>query len=122
MTFFKRPIFIAVAIIVVVVLGGYFIFAGGKKPETEFVTVKRGAILQEVSVVGNVKPVKNVELAFEKSGKISFVLAEVGDYVSSGATLVGQNNSELYSQLEKANADLEIQKAEFNKSEIVLDN
>ncbi len=122
MRFFKRPIFIAIIVVLVIVLGGYFIFAGDKKSETEFVTVKRGAILQEVSVVGNVKPVKNVDLAFEKSGKISFVLAEVGDYVASGATLVGQNSSELYSQLEKANADLEIQKAEFSKSEIVLDN
>ena len=122
MRFFKRPIFIAVIVISVIILGSYFIFAGDKKSETEFVTVKRGAILQEVSVVGNVKSVKNVDLAFEKNGKISFVLAEVSDYVSSGAALVGQNNSELYNQLEKANADLEIQKAEFSKSEIVLDN
>jgi len=122
MRFFKRPIFIAIIAILIIILGGYFYFSGGKKTETEFVTVKKGAILQEVSVVGNVKPVKNVDLAFEKAGKISLVLVEVGDYVASGATLVGQNNTELYSQLEKANADLETQKAEFNKSEIVLDN
>ncbi|MDO8443555.1 MAG: HlyD family efflux transporter periplasmic adaptor subunit [Candidatus Azambacteria bacterium] len=122
MSFLKRPVWISVIVISVIILGGYFIFSGGKKSEPEFITVKRGAILQEVSVVGNVKPVKSVDLAFEKSGKISFVLAEVGDYVSSGATLVGQDSSELYSQLEKANADLETQKAEFNKSEIVLDN
>ncbi len=122
MRFFKKPIFIIAIVIVVIILGGYFIFAGDKKPETGFITVKKGAIIQEVSVVGNVKPVKNVNLAFEKSGKISFVLAEVGDYVASGAALVGQDSSELYSQLEKANADLETQKAEFDKSEIVLDN
>jgi len=122
MRFFKKPIFILTTVIAVIILGGYFIFAGDKKTEAEFITVKKGSILQEVSVVGNVKPVRSVDLAFEKSGKISLVLVDVGNYVSSGATLVGQDNSELYSQLEKANADLETQKAEFNKAEIVLDN
>ncbi|MFH1990632.1 MAG: efflux RND transporter periplasmic adaptor subunit, partial [Patescibacteria group bacterium] len=96
MRFFKKPIFIVTTVIAVIILGGYFIFAGDKKNETEFITVKKGSILQEVSVVGNVRPVRSVDLAFEKSGKISLVLVDVGNYVSSGATLVGQDNSELY--------------------------
>lgn len=118
----NKKIIIGSILVAVIVLGGYFYFKNNKKSGPEFVTVKKGDILQEVSVTGNVKPVKSVDLAFEKAGKISLVLVEVGDYVASGATLVGQNNSELYSQLEKANADLETQKAEYSKSEIVLDN
>ena len=122
LNFLKRHIIITVVIILVLILAGYFIFASGKKTTTEFITVQKGSILQEVSVIGNAKPVKSVDLAFEKTGKISLALVDVGDYVSNGATLAAEDNSELYSQLEKAKADLETQKAEFNKSEIVLDN
>jgi len=122
MRFFKRPIFIAAIIILAIVLGGYFYFFSGKKTSPEFVVVKKGNIVQEVSVTGNVKPVKNVDLAFEKSGKISLVLVNVGNYVYSGDVLAREDSSEFSSQLEKANADLETQKAELNKSKVVLDN
>ncbi len=122
MRFFKRPIFIAAIIILAIVLGGYFYFFSGKKTGPEFVVVKKSNIVQEVSVTGNVKPVKNVDLAFEKSGKISSVLVNVGSYVYSGDVLAREDSSELSSQLEKANADLETQKAELNKSKVVLDN
>ncbi|MCX6813693.1 MAG: efflux RND transporter periplasmic adaptor subunit, partial [Candidatus Azambacteria bacterium] len=88
----------------------------------EFVVVKKGDIVQEVSVTGNVKPVKSVDLAFEKSGRISATLVSVGSYVYSGDVLVREDSSELQSQLEKANADSEGQKAELNKSKVVLDN
>lgn len=122
MRFFKRPIFIAVVIILAIILGGYFYFFSGKKTGPEFVVVKKGGIAQEVSVTGNVKPVRSVDLAFEKSGKISSVLVNVGNYVYSGDVLVQEDSSELSSQLEKANADLGTQKAELNKSKVVLDN
>ena len=122
MSFFKRPIFITTVVISAIILGGYFYFFSGKKTSPEFVVAKKGDIVQEVSVTGNVKPVKNVGLAFEKSGKISSVLANVGNYVYSGDVLVREDSSELSSQLEKANADLKTQKAELSKSKVVLDN
>ncbi len=122
MRFFKRPIFIITIIILAIILGGYFYFFSGKKTGPEFIVVKKGGIVQEVSVTGNVKPVRSVDLAFEKSGKISSVLANVGSYVYSGDVLVREDSLELQSQLEKANADLETQKAELNKSKVVLDN
>ncbi len=122
MRFFKRPIFIITIVILAIILGGYFYFFSGKKTGPEFIVVKKGGIVQEVSVTGNVKPVRSVDLAFEKSGKISSVLANVGSYVYSGDVLVREDSLELQSQLEKANADLETQKAELNKSKVVLDN
>ncbi len=122
MRFFKRPIFIITIIILAIILGGYFYFFSGKKTGPEFIVVKKGGIVQEVSVTGNVKPVKNVGLAFEKTGRISSAPIKVGDYVGVGQILVQEDNSELNSQLEKAKADLETQKAELNKSKVALDN
>ncbi len=122
MRFFKRPIFIITIIILVIILGGFFYFFSGKKTGPEFVVVKKGNIVQEVSVTGNVKPVKSVDLAFEKTGRISSAPIKVGDYVGAGQILVQEDNSELNSQLEKAKADLETQKAELNKSKVALDN
>ncbi len=122
MRFFKKPVFIITIIILAIILGGYFYFFSGKKTGPEFVVVKKGNIVQEVSVTGNVKPVKSVDLAFEKIGRIAFAPVKIGDYVGAGQILVQEDNSELNSQLEKAKADLETQKAELNKSKVALDN
>jgi len=58
-----------------------------KRSETpaETVAVDRGTIVEIVSVTGRVKPASSVELAFERSGKVSRVLARVGDRVAARA-------------------------------------
>ena len=121
MKFFKKPIVIAI-IVLVAISGGYFYFSSGKKVAPEYVEVKIGNIIQEVSVTGNVKPVTSVDLAFEKSGKIAEAPISVGDYVSAGQIIAQEDNSELLSQLDKAEADLTTQRAELDKQKIVLAN
>ncbi len=121
MSFIKRPIFIIGTIVLVAIIGAYFYFYGGET-KSEFVIVKRGDIISEVSVTGRVKPFKNVDLAFEKNGRISAVLSNVGDFVYAGQVLVRQDSSELSAQLSEAKADLATKKAELNKSEIILNN
>lgn len=122
MNFIKKPIFIIAVVILATIVGGYFYFFGGKKTGPEFIVAKKGDIVQEVSVTGSVKSVKNVDLAFEKSGRISSVLVDVGSYVSSGSVLAREDSSELSSQLDKANADLATQQAELDKQKIILAN
>ena len=73
MSLSKKTIFIIVVILIVVLIIGYFYFSNGKKTSPEFVVANKGSIVQEVSVTGNVKPVTGVDLAFEKTGKISSV-------------------------------------------------
>jgi len=87
-----------------------------------FVVVKKGNIVSEVSVTCRVKPVKSVELAFEKSGRVSLVLADVGNFVYAGQPLVKEDSSELQAQLSKARADLASGEAELNKSKVILGN
>jgi len=118
----KKPIFIIAIIVLIAVLSGYFYFFRNKEKELNFFVVKKGDVLEEVSVTGRVEPFKSVDLAFEKSGRVVSVFTNVGNYVSAGDVLVKQDNSELSAQLEKAEADLETQKANLKKSEIVLNN
>lgn len=122
MRFFKRPIFIITIIILAIILGGYFYFFSGKKTGPEFVVAKKGDIVQEVSMTGNVKPVRSVDLAFEKSGRISAIYANVGNYVNVGQALAEQDSSELSAQLLKAKADLDAQKADLDKARTDLAN
>jgi len=116
-----KPIFIIGIIVLVAIVGACFYFYGGKT-EAEFVVVKKGDIVSEVSVTGRVKPFKSVDLAFEKNGRIVSVLADVGDYVGAGQILARQDSSELSAQLSKAQADLAAKKADLDKSRVVLAN
>jgi len=121
MAFFKKPIVIVV-IILIVVLGAVFYFMRDDNVEPEFIVVKKGAIMQEVSVTGNVKPMTSVDLAFETGGKISAILADVGDFVGTDQIIARQDDSQLASQLDKARADLAAQQAELDKQNIILTN
>lgn len=109
-----KRIFIIGVIVLAAVIGGYFYFYGSKTGP-EFVVVKKGDIVSEVSVTGRIKPFKSVDLAFEKSGRINSVLFDVGNFVGAGSILVRQDSGEISASLLKAEADL-------NKSEITLQN
>lgn len=108
LSFIRKPI--VVIVIIIVVLGGLFaawLFGGNKKTSYSFVEVKKGQVLQEVSVTGQVKPVESVDLAFEKAGKVAQVLADTGDRVEKGATIVTLENNDLMAQLRQAQASYE---------------
>ncbi len=116
--FIKKPIgIISIIVILGIATGGYFYFDGKEKPTLDVVVAKRANIIQEVSVTGRVKSARSVELAFEKSGKVSAVYADVGKQVSAGQTLVVIENSELAAQLLQAEANFESEQAKLNELE-----
>ncbi|KKU91793.1 MAG: Efflux transporter, RND family, MFP subunit [Candidatus Jorgensenbacteria bacterium GW2011_GWA1_48_11] len=122
MNFLKRKWFIVAGLVLIVVLGGYFLFSGKDKSAFQTVTVVRGDVSEEVSVTGQVEPIKSVDLAFEQSGRIAGVYAEVGDKVYAGEALVTLDKSALAAQLAKAEADLATQEADLNKDNVDLAN
>ena len=111
----RRTLSITLAILVIILL--FFIFMGNGSPANTFVAVAKGTITQEVSVTGKIKPVNNVTLAFERSGRITSVGASVGDNVSAGKVLASIDTSELYAQILQAQADLQAQKAKLRELE-----
>ena len=87
------------AIIGGIVLGGYGYFNGQKPLEYDFSIAQKGEVIQEVSVIGRVEPAQDVELAFEKSGRVSNIYTEVGREVSAGQILIRLENNELLAKL-----------------------
>lgn len=109
-----------VILVGILVLWSYL--AGRNKSPFETVKVTRGNITEEVSATGNVKPVKSVDLAFEKIGRIAAVNANVGDTVYAGEAVVVLDKSDLQTQLAKAQADLATGNANLEKAKIDLGN
>ncbi|MDD2646974.1 MAG: efflux RND transporter periplasmic adaptor subunit [Patescibacteria group bacterium] len=104
--FFKKPVFFIIVGILLLIL--ILIISGGKKNKTTVVvsTVARGTVVQEVSSTGRVNPAEDIDLAFERSGKVIRVNVKVGDTVFEGQTLMVLNNADLVAQLEQAQAGL----------------
>jgi len=98
----KRPRYVVLLVLaLLIILGGFAVF-GGKKNEAETVIVKRAVIQDEVSVTGRVKASEEVKLALEKSGRIIETRFKVGDRVSIGATLLRIDNRDLYAKRQQA--------------------
>ncbi|KKS18636.1 MAG: RND family efflux transporter MFP subunit [Parcubacteria group bacterium GW2011_GWC1_41_7] len=64
-------------------------------------------IIEVVSVSGKVKPVEDITLSFEKSGRIAYIPVRVGDTVTRGTVLASLEQSQLSSQLAQARANFE---------------
>jgi len=111
----KKKIIIITIIIIALIPGAYFIFKGDNAPVYEFISAKKGEVLQEVSVIGIVRPAHDVDLAFEKGGKVSSVKADVGDKVSAGQILAVLYNLDIIAQLEQVQANLKDQEAKFEE-------
>jgi RND family efflux transporter MFP subunit len=112
----KKPKFlIAFVVIICLGVGGWKYFSSSKNPTYDFATAEKRDLVQEVSVAGRVKPAESINLAFEKSGRVSHVYADVGDKVGAGEKLVALENAELSAQLLQAEANLEAEQAKLNE-------
>ena len=109
----KKIFIISGVVVIALVVGGYFYFGRETAPEYEYTTAKRGDLVQEVSVTGKVKPAEDVDLAFEKSGKVARVFVKVGDAVKSDQTLAELDNSDARAQVAQAEASLESARAKL---------
>lgn len=93
--------------LVLVIVAGYFIFRGGSNGGVSEVAVAKGDLVQDVSSTGTTKPIRDVNLAFETSGKVTRAPLTVGSRVESGQVLAGLDQAELYANVLKAQADLD---------------
>ncbi|NQU83864.1 MAG: biotin/lipoyl-binding protein, partial [Parcubacteria group bacterium] len=116
--FFKKKIvIISIVAIVALIIGGYFYNKSTQKIEYDFIVLKKGELTQEVSVTGQVKPAESVDLAFERSGRVSRVNVQIGDNVTVGQLLTSLSNGELASDLLRAQANLEAEQARLSEIE-----
>lgn len=111
----KKKLIIAISVIVVIFFGGYWFYGKSVQPTHEWFAAERRSVWQEISVTGRVKPAEDVNLAFERGGKVAKINVRVGDAVTIGETLVELNTSELAADLKKAEAVLK--SAEANRAQ-----
>lgn len=98
--------------IAAIVLIGIIAFRSGGGSDTQTtIPVERGSVVAEVSVTGQVKPAQNIDLAFEKGGRVGLVSVEVGEQVTRGQRLVSLENGDLVAQLTQAQGALAVQEA-----------
>jgi len=112
--FFKKPVIIALIIIIAVGAAGAFLyFRVNKKSIYSFIAVQRGEVVQEVSVTGRVKPAESVDLAFEKTGRVFNVYYNVGQEVAEGQAVVALENGDILAQFRQAEASFEAANATY---------
>ncbi|RJQ23296.1 efflux RND transporter periplasmic adaptor subunit [Candidatus Parcubacteria bacterium] len=112
----KKTWYVVMAILAVVggvILG--FVFKPATQAPQETFVVDRGVIAQDVVVTGRVKAAEDVELAFERGGKIKNVNVKIGDRVSPGQALAYLDISELQAQLLQAQANVDAQRAKLEE-------
>lgn len=102
-------------ILIVILIFAWMILGGKKQVAPSTITVSRGSISQEVSVTGKVTADQNIDLAFERGGRIKEVYAQVGDAVKSGQAILALDTSELQAQLGQAKANLDTQIAKLDE-------
>jgi len=114
--FFKKPLRLILLLAVIFAVSGIIYLTNSKGPSYELISASRGQIIQEVSVTGRVEAAQSVDLAFEKSGKVSQISVKVGDQVKNGQLLASLANGDLAAQVNQAQASL--QKEEIKLQEL----
>lgn len=97
-------------ILMAIAIGAGYSF-GYEETNAQFVQVERGSIAQEVVVTGATKPMEEVELGFERGGRISRVDAPVSARVAAGAALVALESADLAAAKLEAEARLDAARA-----------
>lgn len=100
----QKKIWITAAAVLIIILSMIF---GGKKDDTVLTyKVEPKEFVQNVSLTGKVISAKNVDMAFEVSGRVSKVNFKVGDRVKKGQVIASLQNGDAVSILQKSAAKL----------------
>jgi len=112
----KHPLMYASFALVAVIAVGSFAYyeVSSQRIPYRYVEAKRGTVLQVVDATGNVVAAENINLAFEKSGKVVRVSGDVGQSVVPGTVLVVLDSQDLAAQLAQAVAAAKTQEAKLN--------
>jgi multidrug efflux pump subunit AcrA (membrane-fusion protein) len=105
----------SILIVIVVFFVIYFVFVkGSSTPIVESFTVSKRNLTEMVSVTGKVEPISNVDLTFEKAGRVTNLSVSVGDKVYRGQYLVSVSNGDLQASVEQAKAAVKIAEANLS--------
>ncbi len=118
----KKKYWLIGGVIVVVIIGVVLLTNRKAAPKYETEKVVSADLVQEVSITGKVKPAEAVELALERSGRVSSVQTEVGQRVQVGKVLVTLDSADLAASAKQAAASLESARAQLIQYQAALAN
>jgi len=98
--------------ILIILIGGYFYYRS--KTDIAVVpteSVRRGSVIETVSVTGELVPVSYADLSFKGSGVIDGVYAKEGDLITLGDPLLSIDRTVLQTQLNSARLAVKIAEA-----------
>lgn len=103
---------IIIPILLVALIGGYFYY----KSKTTIVvvpteTVRKGSVVETVSVTGELVPVAYADLSFKGIGMLDAVFVKEGDTVKAGDKIASIDRTALQSQLSEARIAVRIAEA-----------
>lgn len=113
---YKKVIIGAVVTILIV----WQMFGSSSGSESEIYEVTLGNVRSEVAVTGRVKPVSEVSMAFERTGRIAGVRKNVGDRVYRGELIANLDLSSPLAKLNQERATLDQLKRGSRPEEIAV--
>ncbi len=113
----KNKLFFLAVTAGILILGGIMFAKTRNQSALNTYVVGFGNISQELSFTGKVKPAEEVELSFEKGGRIEAVLADIGKKVGVGETLARLDPSVALAEVEKAEANLKTEEVKLEELE-----
>jgi HlyD family secretion protein len=125
MTKSKKRVAYALAV-VVLALGGVYVFAGAKSGRAEFdpasvATVERGTMVKSVVATGKIEPITKVEIKSKANGIIEQLPVDVGAIVHPGDVLAELDKENLAASLREATANLQAAEATLTGSQATLE-
>ncbi|MFH1402190.1 MAG: efflux RND transporter periplasmic adaptor subunit [Patescibacteria group bacterium] len=120
--FLKKKKVIIFLVVIVLIGSAYFFLKSEDESIYDFVIAERANLVQEISATGRVKAVDDIDLAFEKSGRVSKIYVDIGDKVEKGDILVRLESDELSAELSQSEAAVESAEAELQQYEAALES
>ena len=99
-------VFVAIVLLVILISR-----SRGNTTPADVVLIERGDVSSEVAVTGRVKSSDEVDLAFERPGKVASIRVGVGDRVRRGQLLATLSIADLLANLDRAKAMVKAEEA-----------
>ncbi len=117
----KKLLYSSIAVLAVVIIGGIAVFRNGNGQYEPF-TVEARDVVENVVISGTVEADIVSDLGFEVSGTVRNVFVKENDMVYAGAPLAELTLGTLVAELQAAEADAAIKRAEIGNAQITVEN
>lgn len=111
----SKKIIVILLLIVFAGLSVYLILGRGKSVKNNFFIVEKQDLVQEISVIGKVKPVESINLTFEKSGLLAGIFVKTGQKIEKGTLLAQLDITDAEKRVKDAQVNLENAKLALDK-------